>query len=979
MTSSDQDAHLFLLQGHGPDGTELRRNDDGGAGRNSKLTSISLAAGDYTISASTYSRQRTGSFQVRMEASAPVVCTQPLGSGTINSAALVLGPQSGTWEPACVLPAGRMGRSGTFYARHYTFTLAHAAQVTVDLTSSDQDAYLFLLQGHGTDGTELRRNDDGGAGRNSKLTSISLAAGDYTISASTYSRQRTGSFQVRMEASAPVVCTQPLGSGTINSAALVLGPQSGTWEPACVLPAGRMGRSGTFYARHYTFTLAHAASVTVDLTSSDQDAYLFLLQGHGPDGTELRRNDNGGDGRNSKLSDISLAAGDYTISASTYWRQRTGDFNVRAEAYFPLTVSRLRRSYSVTVDEFFGVTFGYGPQAAVPSVESVAPSGLSLTIAHLDGWAGFVGRPTHAGTYRVALAFRQGDRVDHYRLVVTVACPEGHTQQSDRTCEAPTEAVCTVPLGNGTVSSGVLELDDPGTWEQSCELPARRRAGDSTYYAKHYSFNLQMDAEVTIDLTSGTDTYLFLLRGHGPEGTEIDHDDNGGVGHNSRLSYRPRLEAGDYTVAASTSSAETTGSFNLAVRAVAHATTTLGSTLDATVGHTQLEEFAFSPAGIAVPTIAPASTPGLDVSVNAANYVELDGKPSLRFTARRADTWALRLVLTQPGRTDTHRFTITATCPRGDTTAPDGTCVAAGARPTVAAGCVTPHRPGWGRIVHSGRWTPGCASTQMPASAARYYRLDVITPGRFAGGNLPIKIELTSDPAASMFMLEGSDPATARLMRFGSSAERTIVSGNTYGLPFGSYIIEVATSQPFDAGASNNFSLAVQLPSGSEQHRDVQLIGNTGLGGDGLSLADFIGYHPDATNIFGADIPYLDWQHDGCGGNQRLEEDTSALPLGRTELLERFESACMRHDFNWSNLTRIERAVDPSVDFWNQTAREESDTRLRDDLIGVCRTALSNTLFQDPPAFIAAMMSCEAKALRITFLVRGLNLGATYG
>ena len=204
-------------------------------------------------------------------------------------------------------------------------------------------------------------------------------------------------------------------------------------------------------------------------------------------------------------------------------------------------------------------------------------------------------------------------------------------------------------------------------------LPAGRRAGDLTYYAKHYTFNLQMDAEVTIDLTSGTDTYLLLLRGHGPEGTEIDHDDNGGVGHNSRLSYRPRLEAGDYTVAASTSSAETTGSFNLAVRAVAHATTTLGSTLDATVGHTQLEEFAFSPAGIAVPTIAPASTPGLDVSVNAANYVELDGKPSLRFTARRADTWALRLVLTQPGRTDTHRFTITAVCPRGDTTAPDGT------------------------------------------------------------------------------------------------------------------------------------------------------------------------------------------------------------------------------------------------------------------------------------------------------------------
>ena len=141
-----------------------------------------------------------------------------------------------------------------------------------------------------------------------------------------------------------------------------------------------------------------------------------------------------------------------------------------------------------------------------------------------------MGRPTLAGTYRVTFAFRQGDRVDDYSIAVTAECPEGHTQQSDRSCEAPTEAVCTQRLGNGTVSSGALELDDPGTWEQSCDLAARRRAGDSTYYAKHYTFNLQMDAEVTIDLTSGTDAYLFLLRGHGAEGTEIDAESLDGDG-----------------------------------------------------------------------------------------------------------------------------------------------------------------------------------------------------------------------------------------------------------------------------------------------------------------------------------------------------------------------------------------------------------------------------------------------------------------
>ena len=352
-------------------------------------------------------------------------------------------------------------------------------------------------------------------------------------------------------------------------------------------------------------------------------------------------------------------------------------------------------------------------------------------------------------------------------------------------------------------------------------------------------------------------------------------------------------------------------------------------------------------------------------------------------TITSAGAYAVLLAFAQPGRTVYEVFTVTATCPAGDTMTPGGTCVAPGTRPTVAAGCVTPDRPNWGRIVHSGTWTSGCASTQMPASAAKYYRLDVITPGRFADGNLPVKIELTSDPAASMFMLAGSDPATARLMRFGSSAERTIVSGNTYGLPFGSYIIEVATSQPFDAGANNNLSLAVQLPSGSEQHRDVQLIGNTGRGGDGLSLADFIGRHPDITpdpdliTVFLPDTPYLDWGHDGCGGHQYLSPYTNTRPYGRPELLARFESACMRHDFNWQNLHRIERNVDSSVDSWNQTAKNESDSRLGADLYRVCYIAVGLSIVPDPLGHgvdvVTARTACQQIAGRITALVGPIN------
>ena len=126
--------------------------------------------------------------------------------------------------------------------------------------------------------------------------------------------------------------------------------------------------------------------------------------------------------------------------------------------------------------------------------------------------------------------------------------------------------------------------------------------------------------------------------------------------------------------------------------------------------------------------------------------------------------------------------------------------------------------------------------------------------------------------------------------------------------------------------------------------------------------------------IFGADVPYLDWQHDGCGGNQKLVEDTSALPYGRTELLQRFESACMRHDFNWQNLYRIEHDVDPSLDSWNQTSKDESDNRLLADLLRVCRAAVGNTLFEDVDAFNQANIQCEFRASRITALVQSIAL-----
>ncbi|MCY4654528.1 MAG: hypothetical protein OXC95_15350 [Dehalococcoidia bacterium] len=56
------------------------------------------------------------------------------------------------------------------------------------------DTYLFLRSGSATSGTALHQNDDiGGTNRNSQIVAT-LAAGTYTIEATTYSPDTTGSF-----------------------------------------------------------------------------------------------------------------------------------------------------------------------------------------------------------------------------------------------------------------------------------------------------------------------------------------------------------------------------------------------------------------------------------------------------------------------------------------------------------------------------------------------------------------------------------------------------------------------------------------------------------------------------------------------------------------------------------------------------------------------------------------------------------------
>ena len=99
---------------------------------------------------------------------------------------------TGTWAEGC--PS--TNRDGS-YARFYTFTLAEETEITIDLTS-DEDPYLFLLQGTGTVGTVEEENDDIESGNTDSQIVTTLEAGNYTIEVTAYYAATTGEFTLEV-------------------------------------------------------------------------------------------------------------------------------------------------------------------------------------------------------------------------------------------------------------------------------------------------------------------------------------------------------------------------------------------------------------------------------------------------------------------------------------------------------------------------------------------------------------------------------------------------------------------------------------------------------------------------------------------------------------------------------------------------------------------------------------------------------------
>ncbi len=346
--------YLHLRAGLGQRSGEALASDDNRGDRDNTRIRHQLAAGDYTIEATTHRPQVAAPFTLTVAGIPKQTAAQAKPEVSITAGGGVTEGDDAiftvTADPA---PSAALGVAVAVTAAG-DFGVSPGSR-TVTVPTSGSVTLTVATVGDSVD------EADG-----SVTAAVSVGSG-YTVSSS------AGTASVAVDDDDDPV---PVGDRCV-AALSGDGSVSGVWAAGC----GSAARAGRF-ARFYSFSLDSSSRVTVDLVSS-ADTYLYLRRGVGQkSGAALAFNDDGGDGYNSRIS-RSLAAGGYTIEATTYRASTSGAFTLTVDGIGALTVVRPDPVVSITAgggvteggDAVFTVTADPVPSAALDVTVAVAGSG----------------------------------------------------------------------------------------------------------------------------------------------------------------------------------------------------------------------------------------------------------------------------------------------------------------------------------------------------------------------------------------------------------------------------------------------------------------------------------------------------------------------------------------------------------------------------------------------------------------------------
>ena len=430
------------------------------------------------------------------------------------------GAISGSWSSDCASE----GRSGS-YAGYYTFTLAESADVTITAESS-VDTYLFLRDGSERDGAELCSNDDHGSDVNGDLCqsiestlgseydsglAASLGAGSYIIEVTTYDAAETGEFTLTISGLPTDVSPTPTPT-----------PQ----------PSPTLGPSPS-------------PTPTPDPTPEPADECVSAVSGNGAISGSWSSNC-ASEGR----------SGSYA-SYYTFTLAEAADVTITAES---------------SVDTYLFLREGSGRDGTVVAENDDHDTSEFSLASNTDSG---VSESLTVGTYTIEVSTYTAGETGDFTLTVSglpaAVTPTPTPQPSPTPGPSPSPTPTPDPTpepADECVSAVDGNVAISGSWSSDCASEGR-----SGSYASYYTFTLTESADVTITAESGVDTYLLLRDGSGRDGTVVAENDDhaseddcaAALGSDADSCITESLDAGPYTIEATTYDAGTVGDFMLTV------------------------------------------------------------------------------------------------------------------------------------------------------------------------------------------------------------------------------------------------------------------------------------------------------------------------------------------------------------------------------------------------------------------------------
>lgn len=281
------------------DGNELVMNDDADMSLNSSLEYIPQQSGEVFVEARAYADAYAGSYVLNVTAErAPTdnISAERNTRGRINVGESV----DGTLDFAGDTDWYRVRLEG---GQTYRFALSR----TGDNPLGDP-----LLRVIGAGGEELALDDDGGSELNSYLEFTAPSTGTYYIEAAAFAGGSTGAYTLTARA----------GDVPADTSTDAILSANGDWREGMLSPAG----DRDWY--RVDLTEGHAIRVGVDSTQGMDalgDPYLVL---YGPDGVEVARDDDSGEGLNAFLEYQATQTGPHYIEARGYSEDAQGAYIV---------------------------------------------------------------------------------------------------------------------------------------------------------------------------------------------------------------------------------------------------------------------------------------------------------------------------------------------------------------------------------------------------------------------------------------------------------------------------------------------------------------------------------------------------------------------------------------------------------------------------------------------------------------------------